>query len=161
MAPEFQALIPYFVNFSIVVAIVFFAGRKPLRKYVYQRHERVRDSVEGAAASHQKSATRLDSAKRSLAGLASEDRAIVQRESDGAEQEGKEILEKARAEAQRVAREAERLAAAEREEAAERVKHQFLDLVVRETEESLKRGLKKDDHSAIFKRAQSSIEVGV
>ena len=47
------------------------------------------------------------------------------------------------------------------EEATDRVKGAFLDLVVHATENSLRSGLKKDDHSAILKRAQNSIEVGV
>ena len=82
-------------------------------------------------------------------------------EAAAAEGEKKEILEKAQVESQRISTEAERLAGVEQEEAAERVKGAFLDLVVRETEGGLKRGLKKEDHSAIVKRAQTSIEVGV
>ena len=96
-----------------------------------------------------------------MAAVASEDRALVAREVASADLERAEIVQRAQAEALRVSREAERLAVAEQDEAAERVKQQFLDLVVREAEEKLKRGLKKDDHSAILKRAQNSIEVGV
>ncbi|MGZ3650749.1 MAG: F0F1 ATP synthase subunit B family protein [Bdellovibrionota bacterium] len=161
MSQEFQPLIPYFVNFSIVVAILVYWGRAPLRKFVYQRHERMRDAVESAARAHSKATARASAANSALAAVKTEEGAVLAREAANAEQEKKEIIEKAKAEAQRVAREAERLAGVEQEEASERVKGQFVDLVVRETEESLKRGLKKDDHSAIIKRAQNSIEVGV
>ncbi len=161
MSAEFQPLIPYFINFGIVLALVVFMARKPLRKYVYQRHERMRDSFEAAAIAHKKAADRAEGARRSVAELANEERVLLQRESASAEQEKREILEKAQAEVQRVTRDAERLAGVEQDEAADRVKGQFLDLVVRETEESLKRGLRRDDHSAILKRAQNSIEVGV
>lgn len=161
MGAEFQPLLPYFVNFAIVLALVVFMARKPLRKYVYQRHERMQDAFEAAAIAHKRAAERADVARRSLAALANEERALLQRESASAEQEKREIMEKAQAEALRVAKDAERLAGVEQDEAADRVKNQFLDLVVRETEESLKRGLKRDDHSAILKRAQNSIEVGV
>ena len=161
MSQEFVLLIPYFVNFAIVVALLVFMTRKPLRKFVYQRHERMRDAVESAAIAHHNALTRADAAKAALAAVGAEESAVLRRESAGAEQEKKEILEKAGSEVLRVTREAERLAGLEQEEAADRVKGQFLDLVVHETEENLKRGLKKDDHSAILKRAQNSIEVGV
>lgn len=161
MAPEFQPLVPYFVNFAIVVVMVFMIARKPLRKFVYQRHERMRDAIEAAAVAHRTAAARAEQARRSVGALASEEAAILQREAASAETEKKEIMEKGQAEAQRVLNEAERLAAVEHEEATERVKGQFLDLVIKETEDNLKRSLKKDDHSAILKRAQNSIEVGV
>jgi F-type H+-transporting ATPase subunit b len=161
VSPEFEPLIPYFINFAIVIALCVFMGRKPLRKFVYQRHERMRDAVESAAVAHQKASARAEAAKRALAAATQEEKSILQKEASSTELEKKEILDKAAAEAQRVSREAERLAGVEHEEASEKVKGAFLDLVVRETEESLKRGLKKDDHSAILKRAQNSIEVGV
>jgi F0F1-type ATP synthase membrane subunit b/b' len=135
---EFSPLIPYFINFAIVIALLVWMLRAPFRKYVYQRHERMRDAVEAAAIAHRKAS----------------DAATV-------DQEKKDILDKAQAEALRVGRETERLAGAELEAAGDRVKGQFLDLVVREAEETLKRSLKKEDHSAIIQRAHNSIQVGV
>jgi F-type H+-transporting ATPase subunit b len=161
VAPEFREIIPYAVNFAIVVALLFVMVRKPLRKHMYQRHERMRDSFESAAVAHKKAAARAEEAARKLAGLSGEEQGVLRRESSLAEQEKKEILEKAQAESQRILKEADRLASVEQDEASERVKEQFLDLVIHETEENLKRSLKKDDHSAILKRAQNSIEVGV
>jgi|GEM_PF-5116523 len=161
LAPEFRELVPYFVNFTIVVVICFMAGKKPLRKFVYQRHERMRDAIEAAAIAHRKAATRAEEARRMVVGLPGEEGALLAREAAGAELEKKEILEKGQVEAARVLKEADRLASVEQEEASERVKGQFLDLVIAETESTLKRSLKKDDHSAILKRAQNSIEVGV
>ncbi len=161
MPAEFEPLIPYAINFSIVIVLCVIMFRKPLQKFVYQRHERMRDAVESAAIAHQKASARAEAAKRSLAGISAEERTILSKEAAGADLEKKEILAKAQAEAQRVGREAERLANVEQEEATDRVKGAFLDLVVHATENSLRSGLKKDDHSAILKRAQNSIEVGV
>ena len=161
MSPEFAPLLPYAFNFTIVVVALYFMMRKPAKKFVYQRHEKMRDAVESAAAAHRKAQERSSAAKKALAAVESEERAISQREKAGAQQESKEIQDKAQADATRIAREAERLAGVEQEEATDRVKGQFLNLVVRETELSLKRGLNKEDHSAIVKRAKNSIEVGV
>ncbi len=161
MSQEFAPLIPYFINFTIVVILCVAMGRKPLRKFVYQRHERMRDAVESAAIAHRKASARADAAKKKLAAVAQEERSILSKEAAGAEAEKKDILDKAHAEANRVAREADRLAGVEQEEAMERVKGQFLNLVVREAEVGLKRDLNREGHSAIVKRAKNSIEVGV
>jgi F0F1-type ATP synthase membrane subunit b/b' len=158
---EFSPLIPYFINFAIVIALLVWMLRAPFRKYVYQRHERMRDAVESAAVAHRKASDRAEAAKRALATVSAEEKRILAQDAATVDQEKKDILDKAQAEALRVGRETERLAGAEQEAAGDRVKGQFLDLVVREAEESLKRGLKKEDHSAIIKRAHDSIGVGV
>ncbi len=158
---NFQQVIPYAVNFSVVVGLLFVLVKKPLRKYLYQRHERMKDAFESAGIAFKKAEVRNMEAKKSIAALASEENILLAREKQFAEQESAVILSKAKEEAQRIAQEVERLSQVEQEESSERVKNQFVDLVIRETEESLKRGLKKDDHSAIVKRAQNSIEVGV
>lgn len=160
-AEEIHGLLPYIVNFSIVVVAVFVLARKPLRKHLYQRHERMQDAFQAAAISHRKASDRIAAAKSSMANLNEEERALLAKQAEVAKREKSDLLEKAKAESQRVLAEAERLASVEQEESSDRVKAQFLELVVREAEENLKRGLKKDDHSAILKRAQNSIEVGI
>lgn len=156
-----QEVAPYAVNFSIVVVFLAVILRKPARKFLYQRHERMKDAVESAAIAHQKAAQRVDAAKLAMSQARSEEAALLEKERQHALLEKKEILERAKIEAERVIQEAERLAQVEQEEASDRVKDEFLQRVVKGAEESLVRGLKRDDHSAILKRAQSSIEVGV
>jgi len=156
-----QEIYPYAVNFTVVVCLLFVLLKNPLKKFVYQRHERMRDAVETAAAAHKAAAAREKSAKQALAAFATEESAMLARETAAAEQEKREIIEKAQAEGQRVLKEAERLASVEQGEASDKVKEAFLELVLQETEQRLKSGLKKDDHSAILKRAQNSIEVSV
>lgn len=161
MASEFEALVPYFVNFSLVVMVLVFAGRKPLRKFIYQRHERMRDLVESAAIAHKNASARERVAREALVGVLKEEAGLLLRESELAEQERREILEKAGVEVKRINGETERLVGVEQDEAVERVRERFLALVVQEAEDGLRKGLKRDDHSAILKRAQNSIEVGV
>lgn len=160
-AKNLQEVVPYAVNFSVVVVFLAVVLRKPLRKFVYQRHERMKDAFESAAMAHKKAATRAEAARRAQAELPAEQDLILKRERDFAELERKEILQKGEAEAARVVAEAERLASSEQDEAAGAVKDKFLAMIVKDAEEGLRRGLKKDDHSAILKRAQNSIEVGV
>ena len=159
--PIFNEVFPYFVNFSITVALIVLMARKPLRRYVYQRHERMKDAIDAAAIAHQKAVARSEAAKRAIAASATEEQRLVTQERAQAEQEKREILEKAKTEAARTLEEADRLAAVEREEAFDKVKEQFLDQVVADAEKRLKQDLKRDDHRAILQRAQNSIEVGV
>lgn len=156
-----HALLPYAVNFSVVLALLAYLTRKPAKKFIYQRHERMKDSFESAARAHKKAQDRSVAAKEALQNVVAKESEIVGAEKKFAEQEKKEILDKSGFEAKRVLSEADRLVGVEQDESADRVKEIFLDLVVRGTEDSLRRGLKKDDHSAIVKRAQNSIEVGV
>jgi F0F1-type ATP synthase membrane subunit b/b' len=158
---DFAPLLPYAVNFAIVVVILVVALRKPLRKYLYQRHEHMKDAFESATIAHSKALARAEAARKSVSGLAKEEADLSTSERAFAENEKKEILAKSQQEVARVAAEAERLASFESANASEKVKEEFLRLVVSQTEESLRKNLKKDDHSAIVKRAQSSIEVGV
>lgn len=156
-----QDVAPYAANFSIVVVMLAVMLRKPLRKFLYQRHERMKDAVESAAIAHAKALSRAGAAKLAVEKVGAEEAALLGRERAQAEVEKKEILVKADLEAKRVIEEAGRLAQVEQEEASDRVKDNFLGLIVAEAESRLKQGLKKDDHSAILKRAQNSIEVGV
>lgn len=161
MVHSAREVIPYAVNFSIVVVILASVLRKPARKFLYQRHERMKDQIESAAIAHKKAEARVEVARRAMQQLASEEASLLEKERKYADQEKNEILTKAKAEVARVQHEADQLAQAEQEAALERVKGQFLREIVSGAEESLKRGLKRDDHTAILKRAQNSIEVGV
>ena len=154
-------LTPYAVNFSIVLVMLAAMVRKPAQKFLYQRHEHMKDAVEAALASHKKALARFSAAEKSAKAASQESAALVDREVAAAKAEAGEISQKASAEVVRLQKEAERLSQVEAEAAQERVKMDFLNLVVNQTEDDLRRGLKKDDHSAILKRAQSSIEVGV
>jgi len=156
-----KEVVPYAANFSVVVVMLAVILRKPLRKFVYQRHERMKDSVESATIAHDRALARINLAKSAMRDLPSEERSLLERERSHAEAEKAELIQKTKQEVSRLAGEADRLAQAEQEAANEQVKEQFLQMVVEQAEEKLKGGLKRDDHSAILKRAQNSIEVGV
>jgi F0F1-type ATP synthase membrane subunit b/b' len=156
-----KEVVPYAANFSIVVVMLALMLRKPARRFLYQRHERMKDAFEAAEIAHKKAASRVGTAKKAMEQAEAESREILAREKQHAEVEKNEILEKAAQESKQVLEEADRLVQVEQEEASDRVKEEFLQLVVGQAESSLKNSLKKDDHSAILKRAQNSIEVGV
>ena len=154
-------VIPYIVNFSVVVVILVVATKKPLRAFVYQRHERIKDSVESAKIAFDKAEARKNAAEKIRAQIGQEEKRLLTEELARAEELKKEILTKGQLEAKRVALESQRLGQVEREEAERGMRKKFLELVVSESESAIKKGLKKDDHTAIIARVQNSIEVGV
>lgn len=156
-----SALLPYAVNFSAVVLIVTVVAKKPLRKFVFQRHERIKDFVESSALAHRRAAERAEAAKRATAQLAAEAQKIKQADLDSAGREAAEILAGAEKEAARVRRDAERMMAVEAAEMEEKIRSRFLDQVISRVETKLQSGLRTDDHAKIVRRARSSIEVGV
>ena len=154
-----REVIPYAINFSLVVVLLAVVARKPVKKFLYQRHERMKDFLEDSARVHARASKRNQEATHKLAQLSAETQTMIAREISAAKAEAAEMLVKAKEEAERVAKEAQRLADAEASDSQEQVKSIFVDLVISQAEGSLKAGLKKDDHSAIIKRAQNSIEV--
>lgn len=161
MPEGFQQIVPYAVNFSIVVVLLVFIARNPLKKYLYQRHERMRDFLEDSARVHAKSLERNKAVSAQLSSAEREMGRIVEREIAQAKQEAQEHVQKSHEEVERIEKEAQRLADTEGSESEGRVKSVFVDLVISQTEAALRQELKKDDHSAIIKRAQNSIEVSV
>ncbi|RYZ97742.1 MAG: hypothetical protein EOP11_21615, partial [Proteobacteria bacterium] len=71
-AAHLHDVIPYAVNFSVVVVILAVVLKKPARKFIYQRHERMKDAFESATIAHQKAATRAEAARQAVAGLGQE-----------------------------------------------------------------------------------------
>lgn len=160
-AQGFSEVIPYAVNTTIVVAFLAVVLRKPTRKFLYQRHERMKDVFEVASRQFSVAQERNATAKNMLASLTTGADAFFSKEKALAEKEKAELLESAHSEATRIAKETDRLVAVEGDDALDKVRETFIEMVVGATEENLRKGLKGDDHSAIVKRAQNSIEVGV
>jgi F0F1-type ATP synthase membrane subunit b/b' len=155
-----QEVVPYAVNFSIVVVFLSVVLRKPLRKYVYQRHERIRDSIESATIAFNRAKERADRASAALRGLAGEVQGIKESERQAALREKQQIEAAAQTESARWALEGQRMAEADAQEAGQKIKEQFLRLVVAQAEAKISGGLDKGRHEEILKGARASIEAG-
>ncbi len=160
MISELHEILPYAVNFSIVVAVVTFFARKPFQRLVFQRHEHLKDFIEASAKVFETAQARHKLIAEKLSNVEKEEREILANEIASAKKEAEEIVAKGKAEAERTKNEAARMAAAESADIESRVKAQFLDQVLKSVESRLKEDLKSDDHKKIVRQAQSSIEVG-
>ena len=156
-----HSVIPYVVNFSVVVVLLFILIRKPAKKFLYQRHEHMADQIQSAGKAYEKAAARNHTAKQVLAEFSTEEASLLQQEKLNAQNEKQEILSKATAEASRVTLEANRLAEVESAETATKLQKEFIDLVVSVAETNLTNNLKQNDHEEILRHARTSIEAGV
>ena len=159
-ASGLKDIVPYAVNFSIVVVLLTIIARKPLKRFVFQRHERLKDFVDASSKTFKAAKARYESASMKLGGVEAESKEILSSEMNSARKEAVEIISKGKEEAERMRKEAERLIAVEQSDVELRIKVDFLDNILAAAETRLKRGLKNDDHKKILKNAESRIGVG-
>jgi len=160
MGESLKHVLPYAVNFSIFAIILGSLLRKPLQKFVFQRHERIKDFVESSAGAH---ASALDRAKRARGVLLSFDSEIAAVEAEElrlAKEEAAELIARAKKDVERVALDAKRIAENEAQELSDGVRAKFLLQAIDAADASLRDDLKSEQHNYILRAARSSIEAG-
>lgn len=159
MAAEgLSGLVPYAINFSLVFGAIGYFGRAPLRKFVYQRHERQRDLVDAAAAAKKNAEKRFIEVQDNLKRLTEDGRKILQEAEQEAKAEALQILKRADAEVARLEKDAERIIANEEEQQANALRGHMLEMALASAETKLRSGMKKEDHSAIIRVAKRKLE---
>lgn len=143
---HWPSLVVYLVNFTILLAILYAVGYKPILRMMNQRTDNIRDSLEQAE--------RLQTESTEL-------QAEMQRQLQQAHRQGQTAIEEARVAADRY-REEERQRALqeassfierarvdiqrERDNAVEEVRQQFADLAITAAERVIRRSLDSDAH---------------
>lgn len=158
MAAEFSGLIPYAVNFSIVIGAALFYGRAPIKKFVYQRHERQRDLIDSAAAAKKNAEKRFLEIQENLRSLGDESRRLLAEAEADAKAEAQTIEKRADADVARVKKDVERILAGEVEQREAGMRKLVVDLAADKATKMLRGQMKKEDHSAILRVAKRSIE---
>jgi F0F1-type ATP synthase membrane subunit b/b' len=156
-----KELVPYAVNFSLFAVSVYFLARKPVKNFVYKRHERMKDFVLDAAKEKQEAVERHTKISKKMEKLAQEEAAILQAAAQEGKQEAASILEKATIEAKRIAADAEQIVANESQERDKQMTKILLDVACGRAEGILSKQLKKEDHSGLVKKAKSVIKTSV
>ena len=154
-------LIPYVVNFSAVVGILGYVGRKPLQKFLYQRHEHLKDLMESAARAYHSAKERFEKTSGKLSHFDREAKEILQRAEHAGVEQAEEIMKNATADVERVAKDAERILANEINEHQKTIRNRVINEAIEKTKEILKKDLKSEDHSRILKSVRSSLEAEV
>ena len=155
---EISSIIPYAVNFSIVVAIGVYYGCNPLRKFIYQRHERQKDLLEFAAKEKEESKKRIEKMQALLSKLPEEKKRIFEETRRLNELEIKSILDKPEKEKNRLNKDIEEAIRNEKLQTRKALRNQFVDKIVKTTESKIKLGMKEVDHRALVSMAIQNTE---
>lgn len=161
MGQEIHHLLPYAVNFSIVIALLMVLTRNPLKKFLFQRHERIQDQVLSSEKQFQAAKLKNDSLQAQKSALQNEFKALEAREKEAAEASTKKLLASANEESRRIESESKRLAVNEAEDSGAKMKQEFVDEIIHRTEAALLNGLGNDAHSGVLARAKNSMEAEV
>lgn len=154
-------ILPYAVNFSIFAVILVALIRNPFKKFVFQRHERIKDFLGASAKAGEEAEARIAKANALIHGFAAESRRVMAEEVVQAKQDAAQIVEKARQDAARVSAEAKKIAENETQELSDSVRMQFLSQAIAAADKDLRASLKKEHHNKILSKASSRIEAGV
>ena len=155
---HWPSLIVYVVNFTILLAILYLVGYKPILRILDQRSSRIRQSLEQAERIQKESAERqaemeqqLQQARREGQGLIEQARQMADRfrdeERERARQEAEAFLTRARSDIQR-----------ERDNAVEGVRQQFADLAITAAERVIRRSLDRDAHKEVIEQVLEESE---
>jgi len=155
---HWPSLIVYVVNFTILLAILYLVGYKPILRILDQRSSRIRQSLEQAERIQKESAERqaemeqqLQQARREGQGLIEQARQMADRfrdeERERARQEAEAFLTRARSDIQR-----------ERDNAVEEVRQQFADLAITAAERVIRRSLDRDAHKEVIEQVLEESE---
>ncbi len=147
---HWQSLVVYLVNFTILLAILYAVGYKPIMRMLAQRSDGIRDSLDQAERLQQESTElqadmqrQLQEAHRQGQTAIDEARVAAERfreeERQRAQQEATSFIERARVDIQR-----------ERDNAVDEVRQQFADLAITAAERVIRRSLDGDAHKDLI-----------
>jgi F-type H+-transporting ATPase subunit b len=151
-------LVPYAINFSIVASAAVYFGREPVRKFVYQRHERMKDLIESASRAKKVAEKRYLEVQNKLQTITDESRKILSEAEQDAKTEASLLLSRADQEVGRLNTDTDRILRNEEESRANKLRNNMINLAIASAEQSLRKNLKKEDHSAIISRAKSRLD---
>ncbi len=147
---HWQSLVVYLVNFTILLAILYAVGYKPILRMLNQRSDNIRDSLEQVERMQQESADRQDEMERQLQEARRHGQTFIEEarvaadryreeERQRAQQEASSFVERARVDIQR-----------ERDNAVDEVRQQFADLAITAAERVIRRSLDGDAHKDLI-----------
>jgi len=118
------------LNFLLLTALLTFFLYKPVRKFMTDRQERIKRSLEEAAQSRAESAKMKQEYEARLAQASREAQDIIEKAVVQGERAQAEILDAARREAKAILEQARAEAARERQVAFEALRDEIVDLVI-------------------------------
>ena len=158
---HWPSLLVYLVNFTILLAILYVVGYKPILRILNQRTERIRGSLEEAEQIRAESEKRQEEMQRELDQARQEGQALIAQARELADRYRDEERQKAKEEAEAFLTRARSDIERERDNAIEEVRQQFADLAITAAERVVERSLDKDAHREVIEKVlQESSKIG-
>lgn len=138
------------LNFVLLVAVLFFVARKPVREFLASRRAAIRDDLDTSAELLAEAEARLGEWKERTTRLDAELASIRDTSRRLAEEEHTRILAQARAAAERIRRDAGMAAEREAVQAREALRAEAAELAVELAGRILREGVGPDDQQRLF-----------
>jgi F-type H+-transporting ATPase subunit b len=149
---HWPSLLVYLVNFTILLAILYVVGYKPILRILNQRTERIRGSLEEAERIRTESEERQEEMKKELDQARQEGQVLITQARELADRYRDEERQKAKEEAETFLTRARGDIERERDNAIEEVRQQFADLAIAAAERVVERSLDRDAHAQIIEK---------
>ncbi|MGE5588862.1 MAG: F0F1 ATP synthase subunit B [Clostridia bacterium] len=140
------------LNFLLLTALLTFFLYRPVRKFMMDRQDRIKRSLEEAAQSRAESAKMKQEYESRLAQASREAQDIIEKAVVQGERAQAEILEAARKEAKAILEQARIEAARERQAAFEALRDDIVDLVISTASVVAGKKIDSSDDEAVVKR---------
>jgi F-type H+-transporting ATPase subunit b len=138
-----------FVNFALLAVLLYYLLNKPIRNFLNQRQQGVRESLDEAEKAKAEAAVRYKEMERRLAQAQKEIEELKQMLLDQGRREKEKILASAQAEAEKIRRQAEATAAQELKQAQHMLRGEAVELAARMAEGILRKGIGPKDHERL------------
>jgi len=155
--PSFADLVPFWINFIIYAALLYFLLRKKVAQFLRTRSSEIEEQVNRGAREIEASQATLLVAEERLSGAAAEVAAIEARVQLDARNEATQIFTEAEEKAARIRSQAKELVQAEKSSTENGIKRELSELVLKKTTERIARELTSENDRGRRAAALSSI----
>jgi ATP synthase F0 subunit b len=146
------------INFAIFCAVMYKLAAAPLREFVRDRHDRVRNDLDAAAKLNREARERLSEAEKRIAGVDAEIDRVVSTIRQEAEAEKARAIAAAEEQARRLKTDAEKQIAAEIERARGELRRGVVEAAVALAEELLRKQIGADDQRKLAEGYVTELE---
>lgn len=143
-------LLMRFINFALLAGLLFYLLRKPMRNFLNQRQQKVRESLEEAQRAREEAETRYQEMERKLAQAQQEMDELKQMLIDQGRAEKEKILANAQKEAEKIRQQAEITAEQELKKAQQLLRQEAVELAANMAQALLRDRIEPKDHEALI-----------
>lgn len=155
---DYKLLIANFVNFGILLFVLYKIGYKPMLKFINDRTKTIEDGLKNAALAKQNIAEATQQQQAMLTTARQEAQSIVVAANDQAIKQSQLLIEKSKLEAKKVIDQAKLNIRQEHDQMMQQAKAELTDLVLLATEKVLQQKLDQSADEALLKKVVAQYE---